>query len=343
MKKYLLSVLAMLLVAGGLFAYNWLRDNRMSNFNESFELYVRPETCSDDVLQMVAGTVMNARRLKKVFREKEVDTYLKPGHYLVRASCSSVELARRLNNGWQTPVRLTLSGALRKKTEIAGKIGAQMLVDSAAVLAALQDPVFLRPFGYTPETVFSMFVPDTYEMYWTATLEEIFQRQKKASDAYWTPARVEQARQVGLSREEACILASIVRGESRYEPELPKIAGVYLNRLAIGMKLQADPTIAFCYDYEPHRILRAHLGHPSAYNTYQNKGLPPGPICVPAPAYIEAVLHPDYGTDSGKAGRNGNLYFCANSDFSGSHVFAKTYTEHQKNARKFQKALNNRK
>jgi len=126
-------------------------------------------------------------------------------------------------------------------------------------------------------------------------------------------------------------LASIVKGESRYKPELPKIAGVYLNRLNIGMKLQADPTVAFCYDYTLNRILNRHLTIDSPYNTYKYHGLPPGPICVPDREYLEAVLNPDYG--------GGNIYFCADPSFNGSHRFAKTWAEHKANAIAFQRAL----
>ena len=127
------------------------------------------------------------------------------------------------------------------------------------------------------------------------------------------------------------ILASIVKGESRYKPDYPKIAGVYLNRLNLGMPLQADPTIAYCFDYEPKRILKAHLAVDSPYNTYMHQGLPPGPICVPDKDYLEAVLDPDYG--------GGNLYFCADPSFNGAHRFARSYSEHLSNARAFQRAL----
>jgi len=133
-------------------------------------------------------------------------------------------------------------------------------------------------------------------------------------------------------------LASIVTAESNNEAEMPKIAGVYMNRLKIGMPLQADPTIAFCYDYQLNRILLKHLEVDSSYNTYKHTGLPPGPICVPTRSAMEAVLHPDFGGTWGA----GNLYFCANPDFSGTHVFAKTLSEHNRNAQAFQAELNRR-
>ncbi|MBQ1647778.1 MAG: endolytic transglycosylase MltG, partial [Bacteroidales bacterium] len=140
-----------------------------------------------------------------------------------------------------------------------------------------------------------------------------------------------KAAKAGLTRYEAVTLASIVKGESNYKPELPKIAGVYLNRLRRGMLLQADPTVAYCYDYGLKRILYRHLEFDSPYNTYKYPGLPPGPICVPDREYLEAVLNPDYG--------GGNLYFCASKNLDGTHVFAKTLAAHEKNAKAFQKAL----
>ena len=147
-----------------------------------------------------------------------------------------------------------------------------------------------------------------------------------------------KAKALRLTRQQASVLASIVKAESNNEAEMPKIAGVYLNRLKIGMPLQADPTIAFCYDYQLSRILLKHLEVDSAYNTYTHTGLPPGPICVPTRAALEAVLNPDFGGTWGA----GNLYFCANSDFSGTHVFAKTLAEHNRNAAAFQAELTRR-
>ena len=183
----------------------------------------------------------------------------------------------------------------------------------------------------TRENIFALIMPDTYEMLWTADMAEILGRQKKAYEAFWTDENKGKARLQGLSQGEVSILASIVKGETNYEPEMPKIAGVYLNRLRKGMKLQADPTIAYCFDYKLNRILKKHLLVDSPFNTYKHAGLPPAPICVPTKACLEAVLNPDTS--------KGYLYFCANSNFDGTHSFASTYTEHLRNARSFQRAL----
>lgn len=318
-------------------AFNWLRDNKLPDFSQRTELYVYPDTDSDsirDTLLAHAG-VRWPRRLGKVFESHELDTYCKPGHYVVEPGMTAVYVTRMLNNGWQTPVKLVLSGTLRRRGDIARKIANQMMVDSEEVLAAFEDEELLGEFGFTPKTVFALLVPDTYEMYWTASVHDIFEKQFEAYEAYWTDSNIAKAQALGLSQMQVSILASIVSGETNYVPEMPKIAGVYLNRLNKGMKLQADPTIAFCFDYRVKRIYKKMLSVDSPYNTYKYEGLPPGPIYVPTRNSLDAVLNPDYG--------GGYLYFCADPSLNGSHRFARTYSEHLQNARAFQAALNKRK
>ena len=175
-----------------------------------------------------------------------------------------------------------------------------------------------------------MIVPDTYQMYWTASVSEIFDRMKKEYDAFWAPERLAKAADQKLSPMQVSIMASIVSGETLKEFEYPIIAGVYLNRYHKGMKLQADPTVAFCHGYTLNRILKVHLTIDSPYNTYKYVGLPPAPINVPPKACIDAVLNPQ---------KHGYIFFCASPEFNGTHRFAVTYTEHLKNAREFQREL----
>ena len=330
-----LSVLAALIVLGGIFAAGWWGDNRAGNPSADVELYVRPGTSAADVLAELGPQMRRPASLERVFRSKQVATYLKPGHYHFGRSASSVFIARSLNNGWQTPVNLTLAGSLRLKGEIARKISSQMLLDSAAVAAALNDKALLASYGFTPTTVFALFIPDTYKIYWTATMEEVLDMQKAAYDAFWTPERDAKARKLGLSRMDVSILASIVKGESNYQPDFAKLAGVYVNRLRRGMRLQSCPTVAFVFDYKKNRILNADLRVDSPYNTYTHDGLPPGPISVPDKAYLDAVLNPSTA--------EGYLYFCASPSFDGTHRFARTFAEHSANARAYQKALDARK
>ncbi|MBO4756886.1 MAG: endolytic transglycosylase MltG [Bacteroidales bacterium] len=338
MKKAVsIALIAALTVAfiAGVMVFRWYSDNKRANFSRETVLYVYPGMDANKVLRMVSDSagVLRSRSLERAFADKHVSEYMQPGRYVIKPSSSSVYVARMLNNGWQTPTRLVLSGTMRRKGDIARKIGNQMLVDSAEVAAALNDDALLAKYGFNSVNVFSLFIPDTYEMYWTASVEEILQKQKDAYDAFWTQENVAKAEKLGLTKEQVSIVASIVKGETNYEPEMPSVAGVYLNRLRIGMLLQADPTVAYCFDYEPNRILLRHLQVDSPYNTYKYAGLPPGPIAVPTKACLNAVLNPD---------PHNYLYFCANSDFSGTHKFASTLSEHMRNAREFQAALNRR-
>lgn len=337
-KPIILTVVAAVLAVGAVGAAvfgRWFVDNKQPNFKREAVIYVYPGMSAGQVLENIADSagVQRIGSLKRAFADKQVETYMQPGRYVVKPSSTSVYVARMLNNQWQTPTSLVLSGTMRDKGAIARKIANQMMVDSAEVHDALNDDVLLSKYGFDSSNVFSLIIPDTYEMYWTASVEDILQKQKDAYDAFWTEDNLRKARAQGLTKEEVSIVASIVKGETNYEPEMPSVAGVYLNRLRIGMKLQADPTVAYCFGYKLNRILLKHLEVDSPYNTYMYAGLPPGPIAVPTKACLEAVLNPD---------RHGYLYFCANSDFSGTHKFAVTYSEHLRNAREFQTALNNR-
>jgi UPF0755 protein len=333
--KIILAVLAagaLLAGAAGFVAGRYYIDNKKPNFSEKYVLYVRPEMSVAEVmdsLQAGAGTV-RPKSVERAFAKMEMDANMKPGRYVVDSTSTSIYVARMLVYGWQTPQNMTLSGTLRKKDRIAQRISSQMMVDSASVADALNDEAFLAEYGFTPENVFALIIPDTYEMYWTASVKDIFDRFKKEYDAFWTSDRKEKAKAQGLSPMQVSVMASIVSGETLKAFEYPIIAGVYLNRYKKGMKLQADPTIAFCYDYTLDRILKKHLTVDSPYNTYKHVGLPPAPINVPPKACLEAVLNPQ---------KHNYIYFCASPAFDGTHNFAVGYNEHLKNARAFQREL----
>lgn len=324
-------ILAALTVAG-IKAYQMWYDRKVPNFEGQTDLYVYPwmdaQSIRDSIL--AGGQVRKPASLKRVFQKLENP---RVGHYRIDPTCTSIYVKRMLEKGWQTPVNLTLSGSIRTPGVLARKIGAQMLVDSAEVASFIFCEDSIINYGVNKTLLFTMVIPDTYQMVWTASVREIFDRFAKERDAWWTPERMDAAHAQGMTPVDVATLASIVDGESKYVPEQPTIAGVYLNRLRTGMKLQADPTVAFCFDYEPRRILRAHLEVDSPYNTYKYFGLPPGPISCPPKTCLEAVLHPE---------SHNYLYFCADPSFNGSHRFAATYAEHLANARAFQKALTQR-
>lgn len=333
--KVLWVVLAIMVVLAGVAGFvvgRYYIDNKKPNFTKDYVLYVYPDTPVGQVLDSlcVGAGAVRAKSVERAFAKMEVERNMKPGRYVIDPTCTSIYAARMLVFGWQTPQNLTLSGTIRSKGVLAKKIAMQMMVDSASVASALSDEEFLAGYGFNSEDVFGLVLPDTYQMYWTASVEEIFDRFKKEYDAFWTPERLAKAKAQGLSQKEVSVVASIVSGETLKSFEYPVIAGVYLNRYKKGMKLQADPTVCFCFDYKLDRVLKKHLTVDSPYNTYKYVGLPPAPINVPPKACLDAVLNPD---------KHGYIYFCASPAFDGTHRFAVTYSEHMKNARAFQKEL----
>ena len=330
MKKVLVGILMVALLAGAIVGYGVFYDRKVPNFKGTADLFVYPGMNVGEVTDSIlaSGCVKKPRSLR---RAMSTVSEIAPGHYTIDSTCTSMYVSRMIHGGWQTPVMLTLSGSIRTYRALSRKIGSQMLADSASIASFCTDS--LGSFGLDTAMLFTRIIPDSYQMKWTSAPRAIFDRLTKEADAWWTPERLAAAKKQGLTRNEAITLASIVDGETRYVPEQPTIAGVYLNRLHTGMKLQADPTIAYCYGYTLSRILKVHLQVDSPYNTYRNYGLPPGPISCPPKSCLEAVLHPE---------SHNYIFFCADPSFNGSHRFAATYAEHLLNARAFQKALTER-
>ena len=256
---------------------------------------------------------------------------VKPGLYRVEAKMNNLQLVRMLRSGAQLPVKVTFNN-VRTKTDLAEKITANLEVTEEQFLEMIQDSVFIRKFDFEEETIMSMFIPNTYEFWWNTSPEELFDRMHKEYQRFWTEERKQKAQAMGLSQKQVSTLASIVQAESQKADERPRIAGVYLNRLRIGMPLQADPTLVFAAgDFSIKRLTGVHMAIDSPYNTYKYAGLPPGPINLPDINSLDAVLN---------AEQHKYMYFCAKEDFSGYHAFAVTYNEHINNARRYQRALN---
>ena len=259
---------------------------------------------------------------------------LRPGHYVLEPGMSVVQIARMLKLGLQTPVRVTFNN-VRTPAQLAGKLARQIEADSTTILRTLTDADIARQVGFDSATLFSMFIPDTYECYWTITPEQFVERMRREYDRFWTPERDEARKRSGLTRTEAITLASIVCEETRRSDEMPRIAGVYINRLRKGWPLQADPTVKYALqDFGLRRILHKHLKYPSPSNTYINKGLPPSPICLPDRNAIDAVLNFE---------EHDYMFFCARPTFDGYHDFARTLSRHNANARAYASELNRRK
>ena len=239
-----------------------------------------------------------------------------------------------LRAGHQTPVELVVPST-RTVGQLIRRVAPQIMADSAEVQRLLADSAFVDSLGFNRQTLPALFIPNTYEVYWNMNARAFIRRMHREYKVFWNKKRKEQARSLNLDPIEVSILASIVEEETANNAEKPKVAGLYLNRLKIGMPLQADPTIKFSLqDFGLKRILFKHLEVESPYNTYKYVGLPPGPIRIPSVVGLNSVLNRD---------DHKYLYMCAKEDFSGTHNFARTLSQHMNNARRYQQALNRRK
>jgi UPF0755 protein len=256
-----------------------------------------------------------------------------PGRYALESGMGAFRFLRNLKKGAETPLHLTIP-SVRTMDKMAEVLGKKLLVDSLELQKAFSDPATCSRYGLDTLTIGCMFIPNTYDVYWTITTKELLDRMQKESRAFWNNERQQKAEALGMTKEQIITLASIIDEETSNNAEKPMIAEMYLNRLAKDMPLQADPTVKFALKrFELKRIYHEHLSVNSPFNTYRNKGLPPGPIRIPTVAGIDAVLN---------HANHDYLYMCAKEDFSGTHNFAKTYEEHMQNAKKYADALNKR-
>ncbi len=277
------------------------------------------------------GYVGNTRRLDLFARLLRIDGNVRPGHYLLRTGMTYPQVVRMFQGGFQTPVNVTFNN-IRLLPQLAGRVARQLQPDSVAFQQVIMADTTPAYYGFTPEGFIGMFIPDTYQMYWTSTPQMFLDRMKREYENFWTGERDRKREELGLTRGEVSTLASIVYEETKKTDEMPRVAGVYLNRLRIGMPLEADPTVIFAIgDFTIKRVLTVYTKVDHPYNTYRNPGIPPGPICMPPVTAIDAVLdyeHHDY------------LFFCAKPDFSGYHSFARNLREHNRNSQLWREALN---
>jgi UPF0755 protein len=252
---------------------------------------------------------------------------MRPGRFEIKPGWTNRELIQHLRTGEQSPVKVILNNE-RLPEDVAGKVARFIETDSQTLITAFRDPAMLTELGFTAENLMTIFIPNTYEMYWNTDAKTFLKRMLKEHDAFWDKNnRRAKAQALGLTIEEIYALASIVERETNALPEKPTIAGVYLNRLRINMPLQADPTCVFATrDFETHRVTQFHTTFDSPYNTYIHTGLPPGPISMAAIPTLDAVLNPE---------KHKYLYFCAKPDDSGTHAFASTLQGHNVNVDKF--------
>ena len=255
---------------------------------------------------------------------------LKGGRYMIPDGLDNRSLARLLMSGSREAVTVRFTGG-RTATDLARAITPYLTFTAEQLEDAMNDPLLAARHGTDVDALRTRFIPNTYEVWYDISAAGFVDRMAAEWDKWWTEARVARAEQRGLSPTEVGILASIVKAETSKMDEAPTVAGLYLNRLERGMRLQADPTLIHALgDPSIRRVLNVHREIDSPYNTYIHKGLPPGPINFPDPGYLEAVLD---------AEEHDFLFMCAREDFSGYHAFAKTNREHERNARRYRKAL----
>ena len=298
-------------------------------------LYVHSNDSYENVLSRIRTEkiVLHTDEFDYVAKVMKYPASVKAGRYKLEKNMSNRKLIGILRGGYQEPVSLRFSN-IRLKENFAGLLGENFEPDSLQFISLLNNEEVAKQYGFTKENFYTMFIPNTYEIYWNTSADKIFERLNQEYKKFWNSDRLAKAKAQNLTPIEVSILASIVRGEALHNDEMPKIAGLYLNRLKRGILLQADPTVIFANnDFTIRRVLNKHLTVENPYNTYRYKGLPPGPINMPPIVAIDAVLNP---------AKHDYIYMCAKEDFSGYHAFAVTVAEHQINARKFQKALDQR-
>ncbi len=260
---------------------------------------------------------------------------IKAGRYQLKDGMSNKSLLRMLSLGSQSPVNLVIAGNIRNYEKLAAVLSRSTEPDSLQFLTTLLDTDIISEWGFNRQTLLAMIIPNTYQVYWNSTPENLLGRLDKEYEKFWNEERREKAAAIPLTPLQVSTLASIVNEETNKQDEMPRVAGVYINRLKKDIPLQADPTLRFSLgDFAIKRVLNVHKNIESPYNTYKYSGLPPGPICIPSIAAIDAVLNYE---------KHDYLYFCAKDDFSGYHTFAKTLAQHNQNAAKYQEALNKNK
>ena len=338
-KKFLWSLIVVIFLSGLITAYVFYsriyQPNVVMEYEKEVFVYIPTNSTFEDVQQILisSGVVQNTSSFRWVAEQKNYINRIKSGRFLLDNGMNNNELVNLLRSGRQTPVDIVFNN-VRTKEEFAGKVSTQLELDSLELLYAMVDTAFINNLDLDANTVSSLFIPNTYEFYWNVSVPDFLARMAAEHHHFWTERRNTKAQKLKLSQAEIAILASIVEKETLKKDEQPKVAGLYLNRLKRGIKLESDPTVIFAIgDFTINRVLNKDLKIDSPYNTYKYKGLPPGPISIPSIQAIDAVLNHEI---------HDYIFMCAKDDFSGYHNFAKTYAGHLNNARKYRKALNKR-
>jgi UPF0755 protein len=336
LRKFIVAMVIILIIALAFTGLNYYLKYFSPNVTNKQEyLYIHTGANFNDVYKTIReeGIVKDSATFYWAAGNMNYVNRVKPGRYHLHEGMSNRRLINMLASGTQEPVTLSFHN-LRLKEQFAGFVSKKLEPDSAAIISLLDSASYVKQYGFTTDDVYTMFLPNSYQLYWNTTPEKFFKRMYANYEKFWTPERKQKAAAINLDPIKVSILASIVDAEALHDDEMPTIAGLYLNRLKKGMKLEADPTVIFAeHDFTIHRVLSKYLTINSPYNTYLHTGLPPGPIMMPSVNAVNSVL--DYK-------KSGYVYMCAKEDFSGYHNFATNVADHLANARRFQQALNER-
>lgn len=334
-KILVIIVVFLLLVGGGAAAYIYSIVSTGFEIDKTVYVYVDQNKSYDQLVQ----TLTDSAKIEDIGNFNVVASYrrypgnMRTGRYAISPKDDVWTVVNKLNRGLQTPTKVTFNN-MRLKSDLVSRVSSQLMFDEKELAALLDDSIVCASYGFTPQSIVAMFIPNTYEFYWDIKPEKFVDKMKTEYDSFWNQSRLDKARALDLTPLEVSTLASIVEEECMYSDEYPMVAGLYLNRLRRGQLLQADPTVKYAVgDFSLQRILFKHLEVDSPYNTYQYKGLPPSPIRIPTIKGLDAVLN---YTD------HNYLYMCAKEDFSGRHNFATTLAEHNRNAAKYRTELNKR-
>ena len=338
LKKIILAIALLGLVVAAYFAYYvysvMLRPNTAFK-SDTVYIYVPTNATYKDVREQLVPLLKDIDKFDALAKQKKYVNNVKAGRFIITKGMNNNDIINSIRSR-NIPVKLSFNNQ-QTIENLAGRIGSQIEADSVSLVKAMLDESFLRQHGFNQATALGMYIPNSYEFFWNTSAEQFRARMLKEYNRFWTESRIEKAKALGLTPSQVIALASIVYEESKQADEQPKIAGVYINRLRIGIPLQADPTIKFAAYQLPkyknkviRRVLNVHKEIDSPYNTYKYAGLPPGLIAMPDVSAIDAVLNYE---------RHSYLYFAADPNKLGYHKFAKTLSQHNVNARAYQRYL----
>ena len=336
--KLLIITVLLLLAAGGTVACLLYRAVFSNNIDGQSAIYIYISTGSvyEDVLGILDENkvLKNKKSFDRIAKIKQYPKHIRSGRYRIDLKMSNNELINRLRSGSQEAVNFTFNN-IRTKEQFAKRVAEQLEITEMELIDLLNDNDFLTAYNLNLETALTIFIPNTYKIWWNTSAENFVKKMHSQYMLFWTEERKEQAEKIPLTPTEVIILASIVEEENHRLEEQARIAGVYINRLKIGMPLQADPTLKLAWnDFTIKRLLDFHKEIISPYNTYKIAGLPPGSIRIPSSSCVDAVLNYE---------KHNYLYMCAKEDLSGYHNFAVTLSQHNANATKYHNTLNKNK